>query len=107
MQDVVRSLTDFAIFQVDLKGFATTWNESIERLLGWPREEFIGLPVEKLFSAEDVAKGIHRNELRGAAEEGSSTNDLWLFQKDGTPFYANFIISRAIDVSGHVMGFNV
>ena len=107
MQDVVRSLTDFAIFQVDLKGFATTWNETIERLLGWPREEFIGLPTEKLFSAEDVANGIHRNELRAAAEEGSSTNDLWLFQKDGTPFYASFVISRAIDVSGHVMGFNV
>ena len=107
MQDVVRSPDDYAIFQVDLKGFATTWNESVERLLGWPREEFIGLPTEKLFSAEDVAAGVHRNELRVAAEAGNSTNHLWLFQKDGTPFYVRFIISRAIDASGHVIGFSV
>jgi PAS domain S-box-containing protein len=107
MQDLVRSIDDFAVFQVDLQGFATTWNESVERLLGWPREEFIGLPTEKLFAAEDVAEGIHRNELRAAAEEGTSTNHLWLYKKDGTPFYASFIISRAIDVSGHVIGFNV
>jgi PAS domain S-box-containing protein len=107
MQDVVRQVNDFAIFQVDLKGFAITWNESIERLLGWPREEFIRLPTEKLFSADDVARGVHRNQLRAAAEEGSSTIDLWLLQKDGTPFYATFIISRSIDASGHVVGFNV
>jgi PAS domain S-box-containing protein len=107
MQDVVRSLNDIAVFQVNLQGFTTTWNESVERLLGWPREEFIGLPAEKLFSAEDVARGIHRNELRKAAEQGSSTNELWLVQKDGTPFFASFVISRAIDVSGHVIGFSV
>jgi PAS domain S-box-containing protein len=107
MQDVVRPLNDFAIFQMDLKGLATTWNESVERLLGWPREEFIGLPMEKLFSAEDVAKGLHRKELKTAAEEGSSCNDLWLPRKDGTPYFGSFIISRAIDVSGHVVGFTV
>src|SRR5215470_8816748 len=104
MQDVVRFVNDFAIFQVDLKGFATTWNESVERLLGWPREDFIGLPAEMLFPPEDVAKGVHRNELRAAAEEGSSASDLWLLQKDGTPFYASCLISRSIDVSGHVIG---
>jgi len=107
MQDVVRTPVDFAIFQVDLKGLTTTWNESVERLLGWPREEFIGLPTEKLFSAEDVAKGLHRNELKSAAENGSSSNHLWLLRKDGTPFYASFIISRAIDATGHVIGFTL
>ncbi len=107
MRDVVRHLNDFAIFQLDLKGFATTWSESVEALLGWPREEFIGLRTEKLFSPEDVACGIHLNELRIAAEEGSSTNDLWMLTKSGTPFYASFIISRAIDASGHVVGFTV
>jgi len=107
MQEVVRQLNDFAIFQVDLKGFATTWNESVERLLGWPREEFIALPIEKLFSAEDVAQGTHRNELQAAAEEGSSNIDVWLLRKDGTPFYTSFIITRAIDATGHVIGFSV
>src|SRR5262245_61740067 len=100
MQEV-RAINDFAMFQVDLKGFATTWNESVERLLGWPREEFIGLTTEKLFSPEDVAKGVQRLALRTAAEEGSASNDLWFTQKDGTPFFASCEINRSIDASGH------
>ncbi len=108
MQDVAHPPShDYTMFQVDLKGLATTWNESVERLIGWPREEFVGLPTEKLFSAEDVAKGIHRDQLRAAVEEGNSSNDLWLAHKDGSPFYANFTMSRAIDASGHVIGFTV
>lgn len=106
MQDV-RPINDFAVFQVDLKGFATTWNESVERLLGWPREEFISLPVEKHFSAEDVANGVQRNAFRKAAEEGSSAGELWLLHKDSTPFYATCEINRSIDASGHVIGFSV
>jgi PAS domain S-box-containing protein len=106
MQDV-RPINDFAMFQVDLKGFAFTWNESVERMLGWPREEFIGLTTEKLFSAEDVANGIQQDALRQAAEEGSSANEVWLLKKDGSPIYTSCEISRSIDASGHVIGFSV
>ncbi len=104
---LIANVTSYAIFAVDLKGFATTWNEGVERLLGWTREEFIGLTTEKLFSAEDVADGLHRKELRTAAEEGTSASDLWLLQKDGTPFWASCNFSRALDASGHVIGFSV
>jgi PAS domain S-box-containing protein len=104
---LIANVKSYAIFAVDLQGIATTWNEGVERLLGWTRREFIGLPTEKLFSAEDVARGLHRKELQTAAEDGSSASDLWLLQKDGTPFFASCIFSRAIDVSGHVIGFSV
>jgi PAS domain S-box-containing protein len=97
----------YAIFGVDLQGTATTWNEGVERLLGYSRGEFVGLTTEKLFSAEDVANGVYRRELQTAAEEGSAANELWLLQKDGTPFFASCIFSRALDTSGHVIGFSV
>jgi PAS domain S-box-containing protein len=104
---LISSVKSYAIFGVDLQGTASTWNEGVERLLGYSRTEFIGLPSEKLFSAEDVARGVHRQELQTAAEEGSSANDLWLLQKDGTPFFASCMISRALDASGHVIGFSI
>lgn len=106
-QALIANVKSYAIFGVDLEGCATTWNEGVERLLGWSREEFVGLPVEKLFPAEDVAKGAYRHELQTAVEEGTSASDLWLLQKDGTPFYASCIFSRAIDAAGHVIGFSV
>lgn len=104
---LISNVKSYALFATDLQGIATTWNEGVERLLGYTREEFVGLPTEKLFSAEDVAKGVYRHELQVAAEEGSSGNDLWMLQKDGTPFFAACSLSRATDANGHVTGFSV
>jgi PAS domain S-box-containing protein len=104
---LISNVKSYAIFGMDLKGSATTWNEGVERLLGYSRSEFIGLPTERLFSAEDVANGVHRHEFQTAAEEGSSANDLWLLHRDGTPFFASCIFSRALDAAGHVIGFSV
>jgi PAS domain S-box-containing protein len=104
---LISNVKSYALFGTDLQGIATTWNEGVQRLLGYARNEFIGLITEKLFSAEDVAKGVHRHELQTAAQDGSSANDLWMLQKDGTPFFAACVISRATDAAGHVIGFSV
>ncbi|MEJ0037550.1 MAG: PAS domain-containing protein [Gammaproteobacteria bacterium] len=104
---LISNVRSYALFATDLQGIATTWNEGVQRLLGYAREEFVGLTTEKLFSAEDVARGIYRHELRVAVEEGSSANDIWMLQKDGTPFFAACTLSRATDASGHVTGFSV
>jgi PAS domain S-box-containing protein len=104
---LISNVKSYALFGTDLRGIANTWNEGVQRLLGYSREEFVGLTTERLFSAEDVAKGVHRHELQVAAEEGSSANDLWMLQKDGTPFFCSCAISRATDAAGHVTGFSV
>jgi PAS domain S-box-containing protein len=104
---LISNVKSYALFATDLQGIATTWNEGVQRVLGYARDEFVGLTIEKLFSAEDVAKGVYRQELQTAAEEGSSANDLWMLQKDGTPFFASCTFSRATDAAGHVTGFSV
>jgi len=103
---LVAQLDNYAIFTVNLDGRAATWNEGVERVLGWSREEFLGLPAELLYAPEDVAKGEHRLELQRAAEHGKTTNDRWLRRKDGTPFYAMGLTSPLVDGSGLVIGFS-
>ncbi len=103
---LIAQVRNYAIFAVDLQGQATTWNEGVERVLGWSREEFIGLPIENLFAPEDIARGLHRRELQRAAEEGSATSDQWLRRKDGSPFFATGMTSRVVDSMGHVAGFS-
>jgi PAS domain S-box-containing protein len=103
---LIGQVKDHAIFAVDLDGHATTWNEGVERVLGWGREEFIGLSLESFFPAEDIASGAPRRELQRAAEEASTTHDRWLRRKDGTPFFASGMTSRMIDASGHIVGFS-
>jgi PAS domain S-box-containing protein len=103
---LIAQVRNYAIFAVDLQGQATTWNEGVERVLGWSRAEFIGLPIENLFAPDDVAHGMHRRELQRAAEEGSATSDQWLRRKDGSPFFATGMTSRVVDPHGHVVGFS-
>jgi len=103
---LIAQVRNYAIFAVDLHGRATTWNEGVERVLGWSREEFIGLPAEHLFTPEDIARGVHRLELQRAAEEGSATNDRWLRRKDGSPIFATGMTNRVVDAAGHVVGFS-
>ncbi len=103
---LIAQVRSYAIFAVDLQGRATTWNEGVERVIGWPREEFIGQPFERLFAPEDIARGSHRRELLRAAEEGSVTNEQWLKRKDGSLFFATGITSRVVDAAGHVVGFS-
>lgn len=104
---LIANAKSYAIFSMDLQGCATTWNEGVERLLGYSHGEFIGMRTEKLFSAEDVARGVHRKDRQTAAEEGNSASNLWLLQKDGTPFFASCILSRALGAGGHVIGFTM
>ncbi|HTW37340.1 MAG TPA: ATP-binding protein [Steroidobacteraceae bacterium] len=103
---LIAQVRNYAIFAVDLQGHATTWNEGVERVLGWSRKEFIGLPIENLFAPEDIARGLHRRELQRAAEDGSATGDQWLRRKDGSPFFATGMTSRVVDSRGHVVGFS-
>jgi PAS domain S-box-containing protein len=103
---LIAQVKNYAIFAVDLEGRAITWNEGVERVLGWPREEFIGQPAESLFAPEDIAEGVHRQELQRAAEEGSTMNDRWLRRRDGTPFFASGMTSRVVDAAGHIVGFS-
>jgi PAS domain S-box-containing protein len=105
-RQLIAQLENYAIFAVNLEGRATTWNEGVERVLGWAREEFMGMPAEKLYAPEDIAAGVHRDEMQRAAEEGSATADRWLRRKDGTPFYAVGLTSRVLDAQGHVTGFS-
>jgi PAS domain S-box-containing protein len=103
---LIAQLENYAIFSVNLEGRATSWNEGVERVLGWTRDEFLGLPAERLFAPEDVKLGEHRSELQRAAEHGTASNDRWLQRKDGTPFYAMGLTSRLLDSAGHVIGFS-
>ncbi len=76
---LISNVKKLAIFGVDLQGVATSLEQgNTERLLGYSRTEFIGLTTEKLFSAEDIAKGAHRRDAvpdrrrRAAARRATS-----------------------------------
>ena len=103
---LVEQVKDYAIFRMDPKGLATTWNEGVRRLLGFEEAEFIGKDIVSLFfTAEDVQDGVAEREFAEAAATGKASNDRWKIRKDGTRFFAMGITTALHDEAGQLIGF--
>ena len=103
---LVSQVKDYAIFRTDLAGRTTSWNEGVERVLGYTEEEFIGIDIASaIFIPEDLQAGVHILEIETATAMGSANNDRWLRRKDGTRFYASGMTTALKDESGRVVGF--
>ena len=102
----IRQVKDMAVFGMDMQGHPTSWNEGVERVLGFKQDEFIGKDVIPIiFRPKDVEARIPDKELEYAAQHGSAGDDRWMRRKDGTQFYASGFTTAVRDRSGELIGF--
>jgi two-component system cell cycle sensor histidine kinase/response regulator CckA len=105
-RQLVVQVEGFAIFMLDEAGRNRTWNEGVERLLGYREHEWLGLPADQIFTPEDRAAGVPQRELREAAERGQASDDRWLIRKDGSRFFATGLTTGMRDADGRLIGFS-
>jgi PAS domain S-box-containing protein len=103
---LVEQVKDHAIFSMAPDGTATSWNEGVQRVLGFTEEEFIGMPAERIFTDEDVAKQIPQRELAYAERHGVANNDRWMRGKDGVLFFANGSTTALRNEKHELVGFS-
>ena len=101
---IVESSTDFAIVMLDVAGSVTSWNSGAERMFGWTQDEMIGRSITHIFSAADRDAHAPERELQTALTSGHATDERWHVRKDGTPIWANGVMSAACDESGVPIG---
>jgi PAS domain S-box-containing protein len=99
---LIESLTDYAVFGVDLKGDISTWNPGVKAVLGYEADEFIGLPFSAIFTPEDVALGRARDEFERARRTGRSDDKRIHVRKDGSRFPADGVLTAIRDTTGKV-----
>ncbi len=85
---LVDALRDYAVMTLDADGCVRTWNAASERILGYTAAEVIGQSAKLFFSREDIDAGAFERELNEARTQGSSSDDRWLWRKDGQSFFA-------------------
>ncbi|MGO9125169.1 MAG: PAS domain S-box protein [Terriglobales bacterium] len=103
---LIESITDYAIFMLDLGGHVVTWNAGAERLKGYRSDEIIGQHFSRFYPEEDVARRRPVEELEIAVREGRFEEEGWRLRKDGSRFWANVIITAMRDESGQLRGFS-
>jgi PAS domain S-box-containing protein len=104
-QNLVESVSDYAIFALDSKGHVSSWNPGAQRIKGYRAEEIIGRHFSSFYPPEDVASGKPPWELEVAAREGRLEDEGWRVRKDGSRFWANVVISAVRNKQGELTGF--
>ncbi|MDB5679058.1 PAS domain-containing sensor histidine kinase [Sphingomonas bacterium] len=102
---LVQSVTDYAIYMLDLQGRVTSWNAGARRFKGYEPDEIIGEHFSRFYTAEERAKEIPRIALETAEREGRFEAEGWRVRKDGTTFWANVVIDPVRDNAGNLIGY--
>jgi len=103
-EHLVQSVTDYAIYMLDLEGRVSSWNPGAERTKGYAAGEIIGEHFSRFYTPEDRAAGVPARALKAAAEEGRFTAEGWRLRKDGSRFWAMVVIDP-IRVDGELIGY--
>jgi len=85
---IIESAMDYAIISLDSDGIITSWNEGAEHVLGWSAGEALGQPGEIIFTAEDRAADVPRQEMQQADQAGRAADERWHVRRDGSLFFA-------------------
>ena len=103
---LVESVTDYAIFLLDERGFVRSWNPGAARLKGYTESEIVGKHFSIFYTKPDLDADKPAWELDVATKEGRVEDEGWRLRKDGTRFWANVVITALRDkTTGAVVGF--
>ena len=102
---LVESITDYAIYMLDLDGVVVNWNAGAERTKGYTAEEIVGQHFSRFYTAEDQAIGLPARGLATALQTGSFVAEGWRVRKDGSRLWANVVIDLIRDDAGTPIGF--
>jgi PAS domain S-box-containing protein len=103
---LVEGVEDYAIYMLDTHGRITTWNAGAERIEGYRAQEIIGRRFHRFYTPEDVERKKPDQVLAVATAEGRFQDERWQVRKDGSQFWASFVITALRDENGKLTGFS-
>lgn len=102
---LVADLKDYAIFMTDSAGCIVSWNAGAQRMLGYHTDEILGKSLTIFYTAEDIQKGVPQKLLAEAGAKGRLEAEGWPVRKDGSRFWASFVLTALKDEKGRLRGY--
>ncbi|MBS4045089.1 MAG: PAS domain S-box protein [Alphaproteobacteria bacterium] len=102
---MVDSITDYAIYMLDIAGTVISWNAGAQRFKGYTAAEIIGQHFSRFYTEPDRAAGLPQRALDTAMREGRFEAEAWRVRKDGSRFWAHVVIDPVRDENGELTGF--
>ena len=104
MNVLTESFTDYAILSTNPEGEIDSWNPGARNIFGYSEDEIVGRSADLLFTPEDIAAGVPREEMRKARELGRASDERWHVRKDGSRFFASGVMAPLFS-AGKLMGY--
>lgn len=102
---VVQGVRNYAIYTIDVRGVISSWQAGAALIKGYSADEAIGMPYDRLFTAEDRAAGKPRQELEIAARTGEFKGEGLRLRRDGTSFDAAVVLTALRGPKGQLLGY--
>jgi PAS domain S-box-containing protein len=102
---LIDAVEDYAIFLLSPEGIIRSWNRGATRTMGYEAPEVIGRHFSVFYPEQDVTGGKPAYELEVAGRTGRIEDEGWRIRKDGTPFWANTIITALREENGTIRAF--
>ncbi len=102
---LVEGVTDCAICLLDPVGRVVQWNSGAERIQCYSEAEILLRSFEVFFTKADRDAGRPASQLARAAQSGRFEDEGYRLRSDGSPFWAQVIISSLQDESGRIRGY--
>ena len=96
---------EHAILFIAPDGRVSWWSAGAEHVFGYRAEEIVGELADRLFTPEDVARGIPRQEQEIALRGDAAEDDRWQQRADGSRFWASGLVMALRDEAGRHLGF--
>ncbi len=109
MEELLRLLLeqgkDHALLLLDAEDRVVGWLAGAEHIFGYRAEEMLGQPVSRLFTTDDVKRGLSEHELEVTRKNGRAEDDRWRVRKDGTWIWASGVVITLRNTAGELIGF--
>jgi diguanylate cyclase (GGDEF)-like protein/PAS domain S-box-containing protein len=100
-------LREYAAVVLDPDGNVRGWNIGAELITGYGDAEITGSHFGRLYRPESIRIGHPERELMAAASGGSYRTAGWRVRRDGTLFWAEFVITALLAGANDPVGFGL
>ena len=98
--------SEYCVLLFDRAGKILWCNATTARTFGYLPDDLIGMPIERLFTPQDVQQGIPAYDMRVAANSRDDmSNDRWMLRSDGSRFWATGSTTGLRNDAGELVGF--
>ncbi len=100
---LIDGFADLSLALLDDRGIVRSWSKGAAKMLGYSKAEMIGRPLASLLPETDALQNRASDIMSKAARDGRCIEELWLYRKDGTSFWAKIGLNKTekiADVDG-------